>query len=69
MIDTHPVARQAWLAIRVEFRLADAAGGTDLTVVESGFDAIGPARRAEAFRMREGGWAEQLENIERHVAG
>jgi len=53
----------------VEFRLAEAPGGTELTVVESGFDRILPSRRAEAFRMNEGGWAEQLKNIERHVAG
>ncbi len=53
----------------VEFRLAEVPGGTDLGVVESGFDRILPARRAEAFRMNEGGWAEQLKNIERHVAG
>jgi uncharacterized protein YndB with AHSA1/START domain len=52
----------------VEFRLAEAPGGTDLTVVESGFDQVLPARRDEAFRMHEGGWAEQLENIRRHVA-
>ena len=52
----------------VEFRLEDVAGGTRLTVIESGFDRIPLARRAEAFRMNERGWAEQLENIERHVA-
>lgn len=52
----------------VEFRLEDAAGGTQLTVTESGFDRIPASRRAEAFRMNEGGWASQLRNIERHVA-
>ena len=52
----------------VEFRLEEVAGGTRLTVVESGFDRIPAARRAEAFRMNEGGWAEQLLNIERHVS-
>lgn len=52
----------------VEFHLDEVAGGTRLTVVESGFDAIPLARRAEAFRMNEGGWAGQLKNIERHVA-
>ena len=52
----------------VEFRLEEVAGGTRLTVVESGFDRIPLARRAEAFRMNEGGWTEQLKNIERHVA-
>jgi uncharacterized protein YndB with AHSA1/START domain len=52
----------------VEFRLEDASGGTRLTVVESGFDRIPAERREEAFRMNEGGWAAQVERIERHVA-
>jgi uncharacterized protein YndB with AHSA1/START domain len=52
----------------VEFRLEEAAGGTVLTIVESGFDRIPLARRDEAFRMNDGGWTEQLKNIERHVA-
>jgi uncharacterized protein YndB with AHSA1/START domain len=52
----------------VEFRLAEVAGGTELTVVESGFDGIPLARRAEAFRMNNDGWAAQLKNIERYVA-
>jgi uncharacterized protein YndB with AHSA1/START domain len=51
-----------------EFRLEDAPGGTRLTIVESGFDQIPASRRAEAYRMNEGGWPEQLENIARHVA-
>ncbi len=52
----------------VEFRLEEVAGGTKLTVVESGFDRIPVSRRAEAYRMNDGGWAEQIKNIERHVA-
>lgn len=52
----------------VEFRLDEVAGGTKLTVIESGFDRIPPSRRAEAFRMNDQGWAEQIKNIERHVA-
>ena len=52
----------------VEFHLEEVAGGTRLTVVESGFDRIPPARRAEAIRMNDAGWAEQLENIARYVA-
>ena len=52
----------------VEFRLDDADGGTLLTVVESGFDRIPLARRAEAFRMNDGGWRSQMKNIERHVS-
>ena len=51
----------------VEFQLDEVAGGTQLTVVESGFDRIPPARRAEAFRMNDAGWAEQIENIARYV--
>jgi len=52
----------------VEFRLDEVPGGTQLTVVESGFDKLPAARRAEAWSGNEGGWAEQLKNIERHVA-
>jgi uncharacterized protein YndB with AHSA1/START domain len=52
----------------VEFRLEEADGGTRLTIVESGFDRIPIARRAEAFRMNDGGWTQQARNIERHVS-
>jgi uncharacterized protein YndB with AHSA1/START domain len=52
-----------------EFILEDIPEGTRLTVVESGFDRIPAARRDEAFRMNEGGWAAQLGNIERYLAG
>ena len=51
----------------VEFQLNEVAGGTRLRVVESGFDRIPAARRAEALRMNDAGWAEQLQNIARHV--
>ena len=37
-------------------------------MTESGFDKIPAERRPEAFRMNEGGWAEQMKNIERYVA-
>src|SRR5437588_13122000 len=53
----------------VEFRLADAPGGTRLTIVESGFDRVPAARRDEAFRMNTHGWEMQAKNIERYVAG
>lgn len=53
---------------RVEFRLEPtASGGTRLRLVESGFDRIPEARRAEAFRMNEGGWTIQMQNIREHV--
>jgi uncharacterized protein YndB with AHSA1/START domain len=51
----------------VEFRLADTAEGTSLTIVESGFDQLPPGRRSEAFRMNREGWTAQLTNIERYV--
>jgi len=55
-------------ATLVEFTLEEAGGGTVLTIVESGFDRVPVARRAEAFRMNDAGWTEQLKNIERHVS-
>jgi uncharacterized protein YndB with AHSA1/START domain len=51
----------------VEFRLEAAGNATVLTVVESGFDRLPAGRRAEAFRMNEGGWTAQVKNIARHV--
>ncbi len=53
----------------VTFTLEDApGGGTKLTLVESGFDRLPPALREKAFRDNEGGWTEQMKNIEAHVA-
>ena len=51
----------------VEFLLEPRDGGTLVTVVESGFDRLPPERIAEAFRMNERGWAEQLENVRAYV--
>jgi uncharacterized protein YndB with AHSA1/START domain len=51
----------------VEFRLEKIGTGTLLTVTESGFDKIPADRRFEAFRKNEGGWTQQLENIEAYV--
>ncbi len=51
----------------VEFRLAAQAGGTLLTVVESGFDRVPAGRRDLALRMNSQGWSAQLDNIRRHV--
>ena len=53
----------------VEFTLEEAeGGGTLLTIVESGFDRISLARRAEAFRMNTEGWIGQIKNLERYVS-
>jgi uncharacterized protein YndB with AHSA1/START domain len=51
----------------IEFRLEAIAGRTLLTVTESGFDRIPAARRAEALRMNDNGWAQQMKNIQAYV--
>lgn len=51
----------------VEFLLREAGGGTEVEVVESGFDAIPAHRRDEAFRMNSGGWAEQMKFLHDYV--
>jgi uncharacterized protein YndB with AHSA1/START domain len=52
----------------VVFELREVESGTLLSVVESGFDSLPPSRRLDAFRMNSGGWDEQMQNIEKHVA-
>lgn len=52
----------------VEFRLKPKGERTVLTLTESGFLQIPADHRDEAFRRNEGGWTEQMKNIERHVA-
>jgi uncharacterized protein YndB with AHSA1/START domain len=52
----------------VEFRLETIASGTLLVLTESGFDKIPAGRRLEAFRMNDGGWTIQMQNVETYVA-
>ena len=52
----------------VSFTLEEVAGGTRLTIVETGFDAIPESRRAKAFSMNSSGWAGQAENIRKFLA-
>jgi uncharacterized protein YndB with AHSA1/START domain len=52
----------------VTFTLEEIAGGTRLTIVESGFDAIPDSRRAKAFSMNSNGWNSQVENIRKFLA-
>jgi uncharacterized protein YndB with AHSA1/START domain len=52
----------------VEFRLEKTAAGTLLVLTESGFDQIPSVRRLEAFRMNDGGWTQQMKNIDSYVA-
>jgi uncharacterized protein YndB with AHSA1/START domain len=55
-------------ATLVEFRLEKIPTGTLLLLTESGFDKIASDRRLEAFRRNDGGWTEQMKNIERYVS-
>ena len=52
----------------VEFKLEKTPIGTLLLLTESGFDKIPSDRRLEAFRRNDGGWTEQMKNIEGYVA-
>lgn len=52
----------------VEFRLEAVKNGTVLTLTETGFDQLPADFRLEAFRRNDGGWAEQMKNIENYVA-
>ena len=52
----------------VEFRLEKIEAGTLLTLTESGFENLPENLRLEAFRRNDGGWTEQMKNIENHVA-
>jgi uncharacterized protein YndB with AHSA1/START domain len=51
----------------VVFEIADAPGGIMLTVVESGFDQVPLARRAQAYRMNGEGWTIQMQAIAKYV--
>ncbi len=51
----------------VEFHLEAIPGGTLLRLTESGFEKIPSERRLEAFRRNDGGWTQQMKNIERYV--
>jgi uncharacterized protein YndB with AHSA1/START domain len=52
----------------VTFTLEDAGAGTQLTIVESGFDAIPEPRRVRAFTNDSNGWTGQIENIRKFLA-
>jgi uncharacterized protein YndB with AHSA1/START domain len=51
----------------VTFALAEAEGGTLLTVTESGFDQIPADRRAKAIEANNGGWAHQTRLIDKYL--
>ena len=52
----------------VVFELEEVPEGTRLTVTESGFDRIPPARRPKVYRENDQGWTGQLENIRKYLA-
>lgn len=52
----------------VEFRLEEIPNGTLLTLTESGFENIPASWRDAAFHGNDGGWTEQMRNIESYVA-
>jgi uncharacterized protein YndB with AHSA1/START domain len=51
----------------VTFTLEPSAGGTRLTLSETGFDAISLARRAKVYQDNSQGWPEVLGWLQRHV--
>src|SRR6267142_392559 len=55
------------LELLVERTLEDTDGGTALTIVESGFDRLPLARRADAFRMNDNGWTGQIKQLAKYV--
>jgi uncharacterized protein YndB with AHSA1/START domain len=52
----------------VTFELQETAGGTMLTISESGFDLVPLARRAQAFTSNEQGWSIQTTLIAKYLA-
>jgi uncharacterized protein YndB with AHSA1/START domain len=51
----------------VTFTLAPAAGGTEVSLSETGFDAISLARRAKVHQDNSQGWAEVLVWLQRYA--
>ena len=51
----------------IVFELAEVAGGTLLTITESGFQRIPLERRAKAFAANEGGWEHQAKLVEKYL--
>jgi uncharacterized protein YndB with AHSA1/START domain len=51
----------------VTFELEEVAGGTRLTITESGFEGLPLERRAKAFADNEGGWEAQLGLIAKYL--
>ena len=52
----------------VTFELAEAEGGTLLTITESGFEQIPLEHRAKAMEGNDAGWTHQTKLIEKYLA-
>jgi len=52
----------------VTFTLEEVAGGTRVTVLETGFEGVSLAKRAKAFKENTDGWRDQMANLERYLA-
>lgn len=52
----------------VEFTLSEVPDGVLLRIVESGFDALPEARRADAFEANSQGWAMQTELVRTYLS-
>jgi len=52
----------------VSFELRETPEGTELTITESGFDAIPIERRAEAFSRNSDGWDAQTMLVAKYLA-
>ena len=53
----------------VVFQLEEVAGGTQLTITETGFDKVPLERRAKAFAANDGGWTKQIELVLKYLEG
>jgi uncharacterized protein YndB with AHSA1/START domain len=51
----------------VTFTLEEVEGGTRLTITETGFDALPPDRREQAFKANDGGWGHQSRLIAKYL--
>jgi uncharacterized protein YndB with AHSA1/START domain len=52
----------------IVFELEPRSDGVQLTIGESGFERLPPARRASAYAANDGGWAHQIRLIEKYLA-
>jgi uncharacterized protein YndB with AHSA1/START domain len=52
----------------IVFELEEVPGGTRLSISESGFDQIPPARRAAALKANDAGWEHQSKLIQKYLS-